>query len=238
MKKHLFTLIISISIINLYSCRKGEHDPFLSLRSRKARLCGEWKVTQEIERDYDSYKPQGYGAPWYIMEKNYIFDGTIKTGTFHYKGLTLLQNSQGEMYGQEYDQTGETTPQNYTESYSFEKNNAFYFNHLSIDNSTINYSGKWAFLPKEDYEKYSLYESLKNKEAILITLTEYSSTNSNGIINPVFPEYFKKKIVFLIDRLTNKQTILNYESKNQSGPTYYNSPYHSSTSKTITLELK
>ena len=26
-------------------CKKGEHDPFISLRSRKARVAGEWKLT-------------------------------------------------------------------------------------------------------------------------------------------------------------------------------------------------
>ena len=43
MKKlsHLIILIFII-IFSLPSCKKGENDPFLSLRSRKARITGEW----------------------------------------------------------------------------------------------------------------------------------------------------------------------------------------------------
>ena len=35
-----------VLVANLSSCKKGENDPFLSLKSRKARLCGEWTVTK------------------------------------------------------------------------------------------------------------------------------------------------------------------------------------------------
>ena len=30
----------------LYSCKKGDNDPFISFRSRKARVSGEWKLTK------------------------------------------------------------------------------------------------------------------------------------------------------------------------------------------------
>jgi hypothetical protein len=41
LKLLLFIVMISITIL---SCRKGEGDPFLSLRTRKARITGEWKL--------------------------------------------------------------------------------------------------------------------------------------------------------------------------------------------------
>jgi hypothetical protein len=44
--KNLFTwLMIVATAVTLHSCRKGENDPFLSLRSRRARIAGEWKIT-------------------------------------------------------------------------------------------------------------------------------------------------------------------------------------------------
>ena len=49
MSKKLYNLaFIAIAIVGLTtmsSCKKGENDPFLSLKSRKARITGEWKLT-------------------------------------------------------------------------------------------------------------------------------------------------------------------------------------------------
>ncbi|MBN8701671.1 MAG: hypothetical protein J0M08_01275 [Bacteroidetes bacterium] len=46
MKKHILTFVAILGAIVLFdSCKKGENDPFLSLRSRKARVAGEWKLT-------------------------------------------------------------------------------------------------------------------------------------------------------------------------------------------------
>lgn len=45
MKKLKQLFLISIIIVFAFpSCKKGENDPFLSLRSRKARLTGEWEL--------------------------------------------------------------------------------------------------------------------------------------------------------------------------------------------------
>lgn len=43
MKRYTLLLLIIISLGFVFqSCKKGENDPFLSLRSRKARITGEW----------------------------------------------------------------------------------------------------------------------------------------------------------------------------------------------------
>lgn len=48
MNKKLYNLaFIAFAIVGLTamsSCKKGENDPFLSLKSRKARISGEWKL--------------------------------------------------------------------------------------------------------------------------------------------------------------------------------------------------
>jgi len=41
----LSMLLIGATVI-LNSCKKGEDDPFITLHSRKARLTGEWKLTE------------------------------------------------------------------------------------------------------------------------------------------------------------------------------------------------
>jgi hypothetical protein len=48
-KKIFYFALIAIIIAGMStvtSCKKGENDPFLSLRSRKARITGEWKLSQ------------------------------------------------------------------------------------------------------------------------------------------------------------------------------------------------
>ncbi|NVK65236.1 MAG: hypothetical protein HWE22_11655 [Flavobacteriales bacterium] len=44
--KMAFAAVAIIGITSVSSCKKGENDPFLSLRSRKARITGEWKLTK------------------------------------------------------------------------------------------------------------------------------------------------------------------------------------------------
>lgn len=40
----IFLLLMLCSLFTLTNCKKGEDDPFLSLRSRKARVVGEWTM--------------------------------------------------------------------------------------------------------------------------------------------------------------------------------------------------
>lgn len=40
----LLLIFVILTGTILPSCRKGEGDPFLTLRSRKARITGEWKM--------------------------------------------------------------------------------------------------------------------------------------------------------------------------------------------------
>ena len=72
MKKIVFKLaVLAIGVSALQGCKKGEEDPFMSLRSRKARLTGEWKMT-----DFKaSYYEDG------TMYDQYTYDGTYMTST-------------------------------------------------------------------------------------------------------------------------------------------------------------
>lgn len=44
----LFAIIASLILLNFTSCKKGENDPTISLRSRKARLVGDWKLKEGL----------------------------------------------------------------------------------------------------------------------------------------------------------------------------------------------
>lgn len=72
MKKIVFKLaILAIAISGIQGCKKGEEDPFLSLRSRKSRLTGEWKVNSY---EYKSYEDN-------VMDYSLTFDGTTMTSS-------------------------------------------------------------------------------------------------------------------------------------------------------------
>jgi hypothetical protein len=58
MKTKVFTVISILTILSLLfnSCRKGEDDPWISLRTRNNRIIGKWKLEEyTYEKDYDSY---------------------------------------------------------------------------------------------------------------------------------------------------------------------------------------
>ena len=44
--KTAFALVAIIGLTTISSCKKGENDPFISLKSRKARISGEWKLSE------------------------------------------------------------------------------------------------------------------------------------------------------------------------------------------------
>ena len=47
MKRNLILIIVFAGITAVFSgCKKGKDDPLISLLSRKARICGEWKVVE------------------------------------------------------------------------------------------------------------------------------------------------------------------------------------------------
>jgi hypothetical protein len=89
-------IAITVSSVSFVGCKKGENDPFLSLKSRKARLHGEWVVVS------------GSGT-----STNTI--GSItSTTTMVYDGTTETQT------------TGSSTQTDkWTQTYEFEKDGAF-----------------------------------------------------------------------------------------------------------------
>jgi hypothetical protein len=52
--KITFAVMAIIGVTTVSSCKKGENDPFLSLRSRKARVTGEWKLTKGTVTETDN----------------------------------------------------------------------------------------------------------------------------------------------------------------------------------------
>jgi hypothetical protein len=184
MKKLLFlaagALVLSA---NLSSCKKGENDPFLSLKSRKARVAGEWTVTkyERISSSVDAADP----------EENYSstasYDGTTATGTY--------TSSLG---------TTPSTPYTYTESYTFEKDGTFTKTRVEGTETEV-ISGNWIFLGKNKNA------DLAKKEAIMLSYNSYVVTEG-GASDTETSNGYSDTETFLIDQLKSKEMILIQES--------------------------
>ncbi len=75
--KRLGVVVIILFLFSFLSCRKGEEDPFISLRSRDKRIVGEWHlryVSGHIITIYDGL----------YMDYQYFMDGSVNE-SFRYK---------------------------------------------------------------------------------------------------------------------------------------------------------
>lgn len=61
-------ILVLVTVLFFTSCRKGEDDPSVSVRTRKARLAGEWR----LESGKSSYTEGAYN-------RSYVFDGNNVT---------------------------------------------------------------------------------------------------------------------------------------------------------------
>lgn len=64
-------IVLIAGTLVLPSCKKGEDDPFLSLRSRKSRVAGTWEVKEVV---INGIKQTPFGTVTYVFEK----DGTLE----------------------------------------------------------------------------------------------------------------------------------------------------------------
>lgn len=164
------------------SCKKGENDPFMSLKGRKSRLAGEWKLTAAEWTDTDTYSQ---GGSSYLEVDKWVYDGTNLTYTFT----------------QSIDGVAQTPPapvvDTYAMSHTFSKDGS-YASSSTTNSNTSTSEGYWSFVGK------SKVQELKKKEAVLITET---STLSFGNTNTYTGKSMYPDGYLLLDRLSGKEMI-------------------------------
>ena len=118
MKKNFLFFILSLSIC-FSSCKKGEDDPSFSLRTRKARIKGDWHlISGNLKLSYT--KPNvTYGDNIYTLSKN---------------SYTLVTTGNGGVF------TG-----GYSLDLTFDKKGEFNFKQ-AIDTLKLNATGIWDFM--------------------------------------------------------------------------------------------
>lgn len=158
-----FAALAILVVAFLGSCKKGENDPFLSLRSRNARITGVWKMTA-IEVTTTDVNSGG---------------GTTVTDTYSSiaNGSTLTTTSS----------FGSSTV-SYTETLEIRKDGT-YTKTIVEDGVTETQDGNWWWLNSnkkkvriafdDDLGSYYI-DQLKNKEIILTLDEGYSSSSTGG----------------------------------------------------------
>jgi len=108
----VLSLYLMVTFVLFNGCRRGEDDPFISFRSRKARVIGKWKMTSSktIYNHTESSRSTteifiGNGSTYTFTEQNSNGTNFSKTGTFTYE-ITFKKD--GSYTGQ-MNQDGEIT---------------------------------------------------------------------------------------------------------------------------------
>ncbi|MES2588581.1 MAG: hypothetical protein V4622_06325 [Bacteroidota bacterium] len=151
MKAVKYILILTIITSTFIGCKKGENDPFLSLKSRKARISGEWTMSSAESKSTDESG---------TMTSTY--DGATQTNTFTpISGTNVISTTK------------------ITSDFTIDKNGTF--KTVSTTTSTsgsttvITTEGNWVFAGK------SKNADLKKKEAILLSITSQTETGELGL---------------------------------------------------------
>ena len=127
MKKVINSTVIIFALLTIFEtgCKKGEDDPFFSLRSRRARVVGDWKLISgtETDKSYDNSSATTY------------------TNTNTYDGST---EAQSETISNSSGSFTTTNSISYTSTYKFEKDGT-YTSTTVEDGVTITVEGTWNF---------------------------------------------------------------------------------------------
>ena len=104
-----FVLLLAGTVFTLNSCKKGENDPFLSLKSRTARLHGEWTLSGgqvTILRGSDTLEDHIYTEG----NESVAYNGGTHSDHAYTETLTIEKNG---TYRRVYEENGTTTETGY-----------------------------------------------------------------------------------------------------------------------------
>ncbi len=128
MRLIISSIVLAALLVTQFSCtRKGEDDPLVSLRTRKARLTGKWKMTRGEGNSAMTYQ-YGHSASW-----------TYANGTEVY-----INSSDGSVRGEQYYTCTVEFKTDYTFEWRMQRDGA-------PDEGVM--KGTWDFMAGNDYDK-------------------------------------------------------------------------------------
>ncbi|MFT6503677.1 MAG: hypothetical protein ACJASQ_003815 [Crocinitomicaceae bacterium] len=161
MRNLKFAAIAIIAVVTLGACKKGENDPFLSLKSRNARITGVWNLTEGSSSSTNSE----------------TFSGATTTDS---QSTTTTATTQTQT------DNGSSTTIPYTQTMEIMKDGT-YVRTVVADGSTQTNTGNWWWENSKkkkvriafDDDYGSMYiDRLKNKELVLTYDETYSNSSS------------------------------------------------------------
>lgn len=170
------------------SCKKGENDPFLSLRSRKARLTGEWTLKEGVETHTNTSS-----SGTIVLEKR--FTETEKTETVDGENPKV---SRIDSYNLTFEKDGKF--QNVIVLTLLSNSGVTITNQVT---TTQTIDGVWSFYGgNKDQE-------IKNKEAVVMeaVASDYSQSDGEWPSSVTYTGFSDGEVWF-IDQLKNKEIIL------------------------------
>jgi hypothetical protein len=169
-------LLLLTTVVTLQGCKKGENDPFISLKSRDARITGEWELTKMESTGYSYYKSDDSQA--YAETRTRTFDGTQMT-----------YSTKVNFDDPEYVDIDTTYTHSYSRVIVIDKNGNFKET-FSEDGGTDEVTGNWWWLNDkkkktriafdDDWDSFDI-DRLKNNELILKQEFTYNGTDSLGV---------------------------------------------------------
>lgn len=176
-KNVLAVLSIGVLLIpTLESCKKGEEDPGLSLRSRKGRVAGEWNVSSYEETTSFTQNASTFIGPSTTSSSS---NGTVKVSydgeNFTTENITNSSSggsgsaksvAKGDFkYSFKKDGTFTLTQTKVYEETEKEETNSYALETVTKNDVSITHKGTWNFV-------LGVADNVKNKQFIVLTFTE------------------------------------------------------------------
>lgn len=181
MKKIINLLLFVVLIGTLTECRKGEDDPLISLRSRKARVVGEWTLTSGTEKTtFVSGNPSTTNNTDY----QYTQDTYVRnSSTVSQSGSTSSSSSGFFYYKITFRSNGE---------YSLIKQRG---------SSITNESGDWNFTK-------GVGEYKRKEQIALVPKTNSSSiTNSREVTRTLTLKELRNRVMTIVEEESDNETV-------------------------------
>jgi hypothetical protein len=207
--KKLTKAVLAILVVasSITACKKGEGDPAISLRSRAARVAGEWTIdSQEIKSDYTNTSAGGSSFSGTSTAK---FTATTYSGTNSQTAtsagnptITTTTTQTGTVSANTYtfEKEGTYTSQKDYTVKSTQTQTPFTGYTITSDVTTV-YStseeGVWNFLGK-------VQADTKNKEEMSLSTTKMTYTTTRTTVTTVTQTGLSPEITTIVD--TDTQT--------------------------------
>ncbi len=172
MRKAVFMIMVGALAFSMTSCKKGANDPALSLKSRKARLAGEWTLKEgEVVNIYTS-------------------SGTSTTYTTTFTGSN-----------QTYSDGSSSTTTPYTLTWEFDKKGKYNSTEVD-DGDTYTEEGFWQFLGKSKSAEKKNKEAISIYARTTVsggTTSNYEGKSNLSDVVYTLDKLSSKELVILYD---------------------------------------